>query len=264
MHTLTNRLARAAAMALTVSAASAHEFWVMPSAFTLEPGSLLQVGLHHGERFAGEAVARNTPQIERFEFVSGGETTPVRGLHGQTTSLLRPERSGVVVYESAEYLNVLPGAQFEAYLAEEGLGVISAWRRERGETDSQGREAYVRCAKSLITVEPSSKGSGDEVVGLPFEILLSERGSGSVSATILFDGRPLEGARVVAVHADDAGSLIELESDPSGRVEFTPGDPGVWMLTSLHMVHESARDDIEWKSYWASLTFEVGAGTTTD
>lgn len=264
MKRLHSALATLVILAAAASSAIAHEFWIMPSSFAPDTNSLLRVRLHHGERFAGAVVPRNTPYIERFEFVTAEGATPVRGLHGQADSLLRTGAfaPGVLVYQSAEFSNNLPGPQFEAYLAEEGLAAISFYRREHGQTETEGREAYIRCAKSLLTV-----GGGDpedRVVGLPLEIVLESAEGDEITAHVLFHGSPIEGLRVVAVSQAAPDQLIDLETDENGRVRFKPVGRGPWMLTSLHMVHETSREDIDWKSYWASLTFQPSPDTAAN
>lgn len=250
---------------LTLAAAESigHEFWVSPSAHSVSSGQLVRVSLFHGERFAGDLVPRNDPMIERFEYRAGSEITEVRGMHGATSSFLRPAGvgHGVIVYETREYINPLPAEKFEAYLAEEGLDEISERRAVLGETDTDGREAYVRCAKALLTAEDADGFSGETApVGLPLEIVVMAAGADGVEARLLFGGEPLAGRRVVAVCEADPSGLIEIESDTDGLIRFEPGAAGVWMLTALHMERVSdRRDDVDWKSYWASTTFAIPA-----
>ena len=238
-----------------------HEFWVSPSAYSVSRGELVRVSLFHGERFAGDVVARNDPMIERFEYRAGGEVTDIRGMHGATSSFLRPAGvgHGVIVYETREYINPLPAEKFEAYLAEEGLDEISERRAVLGETDTDGREAYVRCAKAMLAVEADDGFSGETApVGLPLEIVVMALGVEGVEARLLFEGEPLAARRVVAVCEADPAGLIEIESDADGLIRFEPGAAGVWMLTALHMERVSdRRDDVDWKSYWASTTFAI-------
>lgn len=240
--------------------ASAHEFWIMPDQLRLEPDTALRVQMFHGERFAGDVVLRNTPYIERFEYVSGAETLPVLGRHARPNSFTRPKvaGSGVVVYQSGEALNVLPPARFEAYLAEEGLGEISRRRVELGETDQTGREAYIRCAKSLVGVGDAPVS--DRQVDLPLEIMIEqmpESETDQIVARVLFEGEPVPGLRLVAVSEARHDELIELETDEEGRIALTPSEGGPWMLTTLHMVRMDDRDDVDWLSYWSSITFQI-------
>lgn len=255
----------AAVLALTLAtAASAHEFWIAPDQMHLQPGELLRVRLHHGERFAGDVVPRDESMIERFELITPAGSTPVRGLHGHEQSFLRPDDSGfgTIVYQSSEYTNTLPGDRFEAYLREEGLDEISRCRAARGETDAIGREAYVRCAKTLITVGQSDQPAVpvDSPVGLPFELVLESCGPISASqpvvALVLLRGAPAADVRVVAASQANHEQLIELRTDAAGRISLAPDVAGAWMLTSLCMERLEG-GDADWKSYWASLTFEL-------
>ncbi|MEZ6234718.1 MAG: DUF4198 domain-containing protein [Phycisphaerales bacterium] len=262
------------------SVAGAHEFWVQPDRFRVGVGGLVRVELHHGERFAGEVVPRDDTMIERFELVAGDVATPVRGLHAMDQGFLRPASAGgaTIVYETREFVNVLPADRFEAYLAEEGLEEISRRRADLGETGAIGREAYVRCAKALVTVEERGDDAGgaaasdgraeatvavphDAPIGLPCEIVLlsceTANGGVAIRAEVLFEGEALGGVRVVAVAASAHEELIELETDEHGQVEFVAERGGPWLLTTLHMTRTDDRDDVDWKSYWASVAFEL-------
>jgi len=203
-------------------------------------------------------VRRNTPSIKRFELVSDEGARPVRGLHGASVSHARPfgAGSGVIVYESNEVVSLLDPEPFAAYLAEEGLDLIAQRREELDETRAPGREAYVRCAKAVVSAD--DRPGADRRVGLPLEILLESPDREEIVGRIVFENRPLAGARVVAVSAGDPSRLIELETDDQGRVRFAPDAPGPWMLTTLHMVRTDDRDDVDWKSYWGSITFSLG------
>lgn len=251
------------AATLTASEALAHEFWLSPSTYRPDANGLVRVTLFHGERFAGDVVARDESMIKRFEYRLGGSVTDVRGMHGATTSFMRPDGVGhaVVVYETEEYLHQLPAEKFEAYLLEEGLDEIRERRAALGESGTEGREAYVRCAKSLLAVGDAAPFTAEaEAVGLPLEIVIERIESsadGVLEAQLLFGGEPLAGRRVVATSENNPGALVELEADASGRVRFVPDEGGPWMLTALHMERVTDRDDLDWKSYWASTTFAV-------
>jgi hypothetical protein len=41
-------------------------------------------------------------------------------------------------------------------------------------------------------------------------------------------------------------------------------EPGVWMITTIHMVRAAAGLDAEWESFWASLTFEIPPAATAE
>src|SRR5262245_52082999 len=68
--------------ALAAPRASAHEFWIEPSAHAARERGLVSVKLRVGEDGVGEAVRRDDAKIERFEAVSDDGTAAVRGLDG--------------------------------------------------------------------------------------------------------------------------------------------------------------------------------------
>jgi len=73
---------------------------------------------------------------------------------------------------------------------------------------------------------------------------------------LLFEGKPLAGALVTAMHRDDASARIRIRSDKSGRVTLDLPKNGVWMIKSVQLVPAPAGADADWESMWASLTFE--------
>lgn len=248
--------------------AIAHEFWIQPDAYSIEPGAVLRLTLMHGERFNGAPVPRNNGYIARFESVGADSSTQVQGLDGNTTSFMRAADEGdqVLVYYSNEYTSLLDADRFNAYLEEEGLDAIIQMRESSGESDEPGREVYSRCAKSLIDADGDGLPA-DRALGLPYEILLlPDSFDGTIRAQLLDRGEPLEGAVVVAVLQDDPSALTEHVTDENGRVEFPNTRPGVWMLTSIHMSRLPDRHDADWESHWASLTLQIpdrGSSTAT-
>ncbi len=244
--------------------AIAHEFWIQPSSYSVDANGLITVQTMHGERFAGDVVSRNESVIRRFELVQRDhDHLPVLGRHGGAQSFVRPGGNGAcqIVFESEEIEHMLSASAFEAYLEEEKLDSIRAERRERGETDMQGREVYVRCAKTLINLGAATDVQSDTPVGLPLEIVVDDATTnetcGDLSAVVLFHGKPIEGLRVVAVSEADPEALIELVTDDAGRVQVSDISDGPWMFTALHMVRVDNRSDVQWKSYWASIALSV-------
>lgn len=279
MRTLQTIAALAAILASTVLA-SAHEFWVRPGQFTVTEGELGRFYLMHGHRFDGEFVPRNEPYVERFELLASDGSQRIMGRHGQSTNVARFATPGtnVVVYESREVLNELGPERFAAYLEEEGLDHIARRRNELGETDTDGIEMYVRCAKALVTVaakgETAPAGLHDQVAGLPMEIVLEPMEHAEVGQTakvrVLYDGKPLADARLVVesearvqtqADADTSGQTI-VRTNADGYASFEVDRAGPWMVTGLHMIRTDDRDDADWKSFWASLTFSVPAADT--
>ncbi|MDH3562311.1 MAG: DUF4198 domain-containing protein, partial [Gammaproteobacteria bacterium] len=67
---------------------------------------------------------------------------------------------------------------------------------------------------------------------------------------------PLSDALVVAFSKTEPTAKLKGRTDVNGRVEFIIPRPGVWLVTSVHMVPAPFLSGFDWKSAWASLTFE--------
>ena len=252
------------AAAFLVPRASAHEFWLQPSSYQPQPNSVVRLSLHPGARFAGRTVPYDADRIEKF-FVLGpdGEEGRVAGRSGGTEEFARVTSPGsyIVSYRSTRALNEMTPTAFDAYLLEEGLASIVEDRKRRNEQDDPGREAFSRCAKALLTVGGAELR--DQRLGLPVEIVLDARQAvtgltqAPLVARVFYDSRPLSGTRVVAVSQSHPENLIIGSTDEQGRVSFTLPHPGIWMLTTIHMVRAPEELDADWESFWASSTFEI-------
>ncbi len=255
-----------AAILLTAApAANAHDFWIEPSAFGSPSGTAIRIGLRVGHRLDGVAVPRMTEQIARFVAVSSSSTVDIPGVEGvDPAGFVRLAAPGLslIAYQSRGALNELPAENFEAYLREEGLETIAMQRRQLGESDRPGRERFVRCAKSLLVCGGSSDGPFDRAIGMPMEITPEQNPYGAkvgdmFSLRVLHDGQPLKEARVVIACRGASAASATLRTDAEGRVRFKLGQPGTWFVQSVQMIRAQGQADVEWESYWASLTFEV-------
>lgn len=248
-----------ALMALAGGAAPvrAHDFWIEPSTFRPEIGQPIGVRLHIGDGFKGWSVPRNVRRIEAFEVVGPGGAQPIVGRDGSDPAgIARFTRPGayVIGYRSHPAFTEMEPAKFDEYLREKGLEEILALRAQRGRSEVKAREAYSRFSKSLIRVGGAPAGVADRAIGLRFEIL-AESTAGDFR--LLFDGKPLQGALVAAVRRNADGEAIRARTDFRGSVKLPIGEPGVWLISSVHMLE--ARDGVaaDWESFWASLTYEL-------
>ena len=245
---------------VTVStSAGAHEFWIEPATFIPKAAQPLRVTLKQGERFAGTVVPYRKARVVRYELIEGQKTQSVRGRDGKESVFARPSsnRAAWLRYESVPKPHRLPAPRFTAYLRAERLDSVIAERERRGETDREGLELFQRCAKSILSAPDGS--FVDRALGLDLEIVLdrgADRASGVLSGQLLFRGKPLVKARVVAVERAEPGKLYELTTDAEGRFRGPKAGAGAWMLTALHMIRIEGDPRAEWKSFWGSVTFE--------
>ena len=254
---------------VTVLAASAplaaHDFWIEPSGFMADMGRVLGVKLRVGEEFHGAPVPRTGALIGDFIVVDAAGRRDVVGREGSDPAgLLRVTSPGLMVigYRSVPSPVTLPAEKFTQYLKEEGLeSVIAA--RERGKTSQrEGREIFSRAAKSLVRSGAMAPGAGDRALGFPIELVAERnpyqmRVGESLPVRLTFRNAPLAGALVVAFNQRSPYHRLRARADQNGRVTFAIDEPGPWLVKAVHMVPAAAGTNVDWESFWASLTFEI-------
>ena len=246
----------------------AHDFWIEPSSFRPAPGTPVGVHLRVGVAFAGDPVPRVPLLIERFGVVHGGRESVLRDL-GRTdpAGVVAPSESGPywLVYQSRAWYVELEARAFEAYLLEEGLESIVARRAELGESERDGNEAFYRGAKSVLCAGAELSPEPPEIAGMSIEIvpetdLCAARSGSAVPFRVLFRGDPVAGLLLVGIPRDDPAGRVAVRTDGDGRGTLELGRPGVWLVKAVHMVRADPGLDVDWESYWASLTFQILAG----
>jgi len=247
---------------LGVRAAVAHDFWIEPSTFRPAVPSQLTVALRVGQDFRGEPVPRDDRKIDRFVLADPAGESVIPGLPGtDPAGFVRIEHPGLAIigYRSRRTPIELEPEKFEKYLAEEGLERVSKARAERGETGKPGKEVYSRCAKSLVLAGGGPIAGFDRPLGFTLELVpekLVEK-PGELPVRLLYDGRPLEGALVVAIHRDESEKKISSRTGRDGRARLLLARAGAWLVKAVHMVPAPKETGADWESLWASLTFEI-------
>ena len=265
------RAALAFVVTLCVSGlARAHDFWLEPTSHLVPEPVRIAVRVRLGDTHPGEPVSRDETHIGRFEFVpETGRSIPLVGIvdmdpAGYLTKA--PVGRGVLVYESQARYAMLPARKFDAYLAEESFDEAARMRREQDEEDFPGREVYFRCAKSLLACGDLADASlWDRRIGLPLELVVdgidesdAERGRVLI-VRLCFRGEPLPGRPVRLRELESATGGVEGTTDSDGRVHLPIRGTGRFLLRAVHMLPDTQIEKIEWRSYWASSTFELRA-----
>jgi len=246
----------------------AHDFWIEPTSFHPEVGSVVGLSLRVGQGFRGDPVPLNPGKVVTFVTVSPvGAETPVDGVPGRDPAgRARVTEPGYVVvgYRSSPSFLELPAEKFEAYLKEEGLERVIEARARRGESAKPSKEIYSRCAKSLLDSGGAGTTGFDRALGLRLELVaetspkkLPPNGGGPLPVRLVYGGKPLAGALVVAMNRDDPEKPISARTDRSGRVLLALPRGGVWLVKAVHMIPAPAASGADWESLWASLTFEA-------
>lgn len=265
-----------AAISLLAGTAVAREFWLEPARFFLEPGAAVHLRRLSGEAFAGRPWSGTSKRLVRFQHNAPGQPPadllPLVAATDTlaTTLTFRQPGTHLISLLTNEALLTLPPAEFQTYLREQGMEQALALREQRKENMLPGREAYRRCAKTLLQV--GRTGSSDSTrtwarpVGLPLELVPEQNPytlplNGALTLRLLADGRPLAGQLVTLWRrgATPQPLVSKLRSNQNGRVLFRIIAPGEYLVGAVQMVAAPPGQAADWRSTWTTLTFAVGS-----
>lgn len=257
---------------LSVQPVAAHDYWIEASNFQLKTGDRVLFYLRVGNQFNGEPAVFSTQWVKRFQIDGATEQNQVQMLRSDPAGMARMQERGlqVVSFENRPTYLELPAERFDKYLRTEGLEAIRAARQEAGVSDQPGKESYARCAKALLWVgddEPSGDGLPhlNKPVGLTLELLPETnpyqlKAPAPMSVQLLYEGQPVAGVMVMALNKSAPDEVQRIQSGPDGRAEFNLHRSGLWLVKAVHMVPAEAQAKEDWRSHWASLTFELPVG----
>ncbi|KUF09325.1 DUF4198 domain-containing protein [Pseudoponticoccus marisrubri] len=257
-----------AVLALLAAPAAAHEFWIDPHDFRIDPGDAAVADIRVGEKLEGVAYRYVPRNFRRFDIVTGAETRPVEGRAGDRPALdmaLETPGLSVVVHVSRDHdLTYTEWQKFVDFCAHKDFDWAVERHLDRGLGKEVVRERYSRHAKSLIAV---GEGAGaDRQVGLVAEIVAranpyTDALDGRFPVTVYHEGAPRPDAQVeVFERAPDGSVTVSLyRTDAEGHAEIavTPGHMYLVDHVVMRELPVTSPDDPAWESLWASLTFEV-------
>jgi uncharacterized GH25 family protein len=241
--------------------------WIEPTTFAPESGEIVGLKLRVGQNLLGDPLARDSQLIKQFIVDDGTGPKPVVGRDGgNPAGFVRASQPGLVIvgYYSNPSSVDETAEKFNGYLKEEGLDAIANLRAQRNDVNSQVRELFSRCAKSLLLSGSPRNAQHDRALGFPLE-LVAERNPYALGAReelpirLTYQNRPLPGALVIAMNRRNPGEKLSARTGLDGRVHFRLRPGGMWLVKAVHMVAAPAGTNAQWQSYWASLTFEGSA-----
>jgi len=253
---------------------TAHDFWIQPARFQVEPETAMAFTFQVGHGKFRERWNNNQRIVSLIDF------------HRGTRRDLRPQlRSGggfdlvtsgaapglhIIAMQSNHATSELPAIRFNDYAREEGLVPLLAGRKAAGKTNSPGRERYSRRAKALIQVGQATAASqalATRPIGLKLEIV-PDRDPYALGANrtlpvhILYNGRRLPNATVKLTNlgADQRPVAIAV-TDRAGRAQFRVPSTGAWLINVIWS--EPVRNDpkVEFDTTFSSLTFGYDRST---
>lgn len=262
------------------SPAFAHDLFLEFAGHVLEPRSTASVALVNGAFGKSDNVITRDRMVD----VSIVGPTDERMHPGASdwhdvgkTSQLRFETGEVGTYvlgvSTAPRMIELTPEAFNSYLKHDGVLDVLEARKRNGELELPARERYSKHVKSVVQVGELRSEAFDTVLGYPIEIVPLANATDlhegdELPVRVLFNGAPLASQLVYASHGsfhahDESGSHVEAFSgrtDESGRFVLPVNEAGRWYVRLIHM-KPSPEPDVDYESFWATLTFQVAEGT---
>lgn len=250
--------------------AFAHEFWIEPESYIIEPNGRIQARLVNGQYFDGASMGFLPDRFAFFRIAYGSRQGNVENRLGARPALdLAPIGEGLY---TARYQSLMARIDyddwdsFQRFADHKDFVDIEARHSARDLPTEGFTEGYWRFAKTLIAV---GDGRGtDERAGLATEfVALDNPYTDDLSAGLRVQLYYMDGIR--------ANAQVELfEKAPDGEVTITlhrtnrdgiaslPVQPGHSYLVDAVVLREpteeqAATQGIQWETLWASLTFAV-------
>ncbi len=240
---------------LLAALAPAHDLWMIE-----DQGRLL---IRIGEDFP---VATNGITADRIVFLRLVDSRGASSLDGRAEekqfAAPLPETRGpaVVELEVQPRLITLQAPDFNRYIRAEGFDHVIAARQKTATAGAPGRERYSRYSK-LVMDAPGEDTPLLAPLGHRLEIVPEAnparlREGADLPVRILFDGQPLAGVWVSAGPAGMKGHQFPAgaRTDSAGRTLLGVRTKGLWYVRLIHMI-PSPDPDVEWRSFFATLTF---------
>lgn len=158
----------------------------------------------------------------------------------------------------------LTAKDFQTYIEGEGFKDVIAIRKQKGQSGSEGRELYSRYAKLVL---PGGR-QGTERLGHALEIVPEKspneiKPGENLPVRLFFLGKPLAGVRVSAVYAgaklEGHSFPVSVVTDKDGRAQLPIERPGLWYARLIHMIPAENDPEVDWRSFFSTLTFEIPA-----
>lgn len=159
----------------------------------------------------------------------------------------------------------LKPADFNKYLADDGIPDILALRKKNNDLGKAATERYSKHIKALLQVGTRRDGAFAAMLGYPAEIIpmdnpYSARMGESIRVRATVDGKPVANQLVVSGGRTSTGGRFtekRVRTNSAGVASIKLNARGQWYVKFIHMVPFVGPDKVDYESKWATLTFEV-------
>lgn len=268
--------------------AEAHDFWLVPNAFTNAPGEQIVIRGQTSSRFPTSESAVTTDRVASAHLLGASSAERIDNLSTSGTSLVlrhRPTTPGQRVIAVQLFPRSMreSAASFRRYLELEGAP--EALARVDREGLLRGRDSvtrrYAKYGKTVVEIGTNGPRAFSRIAGHPLEFMPQDdparlRVGDTLHVRLLYSGQPLAGIRVHSDVVDSAGSppvapaagqgavsatgsTTDYVADADGLIRVPITRAGLWNLRTIHIVQADARSGADWDAHWATLVFSAAA-----
>ena len=248
--------------------ATAHEFWLEPFAYQIEPDGKLTANIVNGQDFAGIILPYVPQRFAHFKAFAGDKAVDVTGRAGDRPALdMAPLATGlnVVAYQARNsVVDYETWEKFKRFLDHKDLGDLLARHQTRGLPLENFKEVYSRYSKTLIGV---GDGAGaDRRMGLETEIVsltnpYTDDLSGGMRVQLFYraDVRADTQVEIFSKTPDGTVTSAFTRTNAQGIATIPVISGNSYMLDAVVMREPDAQlantTNAVYESLWANLTF---------
>lgn len=254
------------------SALLAHDFWIIPNAFTVATGAPLEIRGQTGISFPRSVSAVAPARITDARVIGSAGSEKLGGFTQAGTSLLvthRPRGAGqqVIAIALAGRITRQSAEGFREYLLLEGAGdLVERYSRSGQLPKDSISMRSTKHAKTVVEIGARGPRAFGALAGHPVEIVpVTDPAlvtAGSVAEfRVLFRGTALPAGHVHAGgdrSAPDSAPELSLTTDASGVVRVPVDRNGLWNVRAAHAVPSAPGSGADWDVYWATFVFRAG------
>ena len=260
-----------AAMLGATLVVSAHDFWLVPNAFSVAPAQEMTVRGQTSSAFPTSESAVTADRVTSARVMGATDDETITAISTNDRSLLlrhRPRTPGQkLVAVTVGWRHVKETADsFRKYLVAEGAEQALKHHEQAGTLPTAPIvRRYAKYGKTVVEVGNGPRAY-HRVVGHPLEFVPlndpNEARTGSdLRVRLMFNGVPLVGARFHAGIAPGKGAArredLDLLTDGDGGAVVPLTASGLWNVRTIHVVPAPRGADADWEVHWATFVFEA-------
>lgn len=247
-----------------VSGAAAHDFWLVPDAFAVASAGEIVVRGQTSSSFPTTLSAVTPDRVTDARVLGAAGEERITALSTHDNSLVlkhRPKTPGQkVVAVAVGWRHVKETAEsFRNYLMAEGAeDALARYDRSGQLPKSDIVRRYAKYGKTVVEVGAGARAF-ERAAGHPLEFMpmADPATAGQLQLRLVFQGKPLAGARVHAGVAPRDGKPVKdltLTTSRDGVVSV-PAGAGLWNVRTIYVVPAPAGADAQWDVHWATFVY---------